>query len=220
MSEDMMYLKQFIAEAMLYNWKPTYFIKTTGSAVTGTIGTGNRNAVTVADFVKAKEVFNKWGIPKTERFVVMSTDMKSQLVKELLANSTRDFSVIYDPISGDIKKLETFDIYERATALAASNSTTTLVTGKGYYKWTSTDLTYTPEQLEAIEAGDSSYASTACEYALFWHKTGVARAVGATQMFDDQGNPQYYGDIYSFLQRAGGRARRADGKGVLGLIQV
>jgi len=43
--------------------------------------------------------------------------------------------------------------------------------------------------------------------------------MGVTQMFDDQGNPQYYGDIFSFLQRAGGRTRRADGFGVVGLIQ-
>jgi len=41
-----------------------------------------------------------------------------------------------------------------------------------------------------------------------------------TKMFDDKGNPQFYGDIYSFLQRAGGRSRRADGKGVLGVIQT
>ncbi|HNX65627.1 MAG TPA: hypothetical protein PKH02_02020 [Bacteroidales bacterium] len=220
MSEDMMYLKQFIAESMLYNWRPTYFIKTTGSATTATVGTGNRNAVKLADFVNAKEVFNKWSIPKTDRYVVMSTDMKSQLTAELLATSSRDFSVIYDPISGDIKKLETFTIYERATALVASNQTVTAVTGKKYFKWTSTDLTYTPEQIVDIEAGNASYATTACEYALFWHKTGVARSVGTTEMFDDQGNPQYYGDIYSFLQRAGGRARRADGIAVLGLIQV
>ena len=43
--------------------------------------------------------------------------------------------------------------------------------------------------------------------------------MGSTQMFAKEGDPTYYGDIYSFLQRLGGRARRADGKGVLGLIQ-
>ncbi len=220
MSEDMMYLKQFVAEAMLYNWRPTYFIKTSGSATTATLGTGNRNAITLADMVKAKEVFNKWMIPKDQRFVIMSTDMKAQLVKELLLTSTRDFAAVYDPISGDIKKLETFEIIERGNALVASNSTVTAVTGKPYFNWTSTDLTYTPENMVDIEAGTTSIATTASEYALFWHASAVARAVGDTLMFDDQGNPQYYGDIYSFLQRAGGRARRADGKGVLGLIQV
>jgi len=220
MNEDMMYLKEFIAESMMYNWRPQFFIKTSGSAKTATIGTGNRNAVTLADFVKAKEVFNKWNIAKTDRYVVISTDMLSQLKAELIATSSRDFSVIYDPITGDIKKLETFAIYERSTALKASNSTVSAVTNKSYFKWTSTDLTYTPEQCADFDSGAATIATTACEYALFYHKAGVARAVGATEMFDDQGNPQYYGDIYSFLQRAGGRSRRADGMAVLGLIQV
>lgn len=219
MSEDMMYLKQFVAEAMLYNWRPKYFIKTTGLDATATFGTGNRKSVALDDFIKAKEVFNKWNVSKADRFVIISTDMKGQLVRELKATSARDFSAIYDPITGDIKKLETFTIYERSTALLASNTTLTAVTGKGYYRWTSTDLTYTPEEIVDIESGDKNVASTASEYALFWQKTGVARAMGVTKMFDDQGNPQYYGDIYSFLQRAGGRARRADGYSVLGLIQ-
>ena len=220
MSEDMSYLNQFIAEAMLYNWRPTCFIKTTGSATAGHYGTGNRNAVKIADFVKAKETFNRWGIAKEDRFVIMDVDMKGQLVSELLANTTKDFSAIYDATTGDLKKLESFTIMERQNTLVASNSTVTAVAGTSYFKWTSTDLTYTPEQMEAIEAGDSSVATTACAVAIFWQKNMVARAVGTTQMFDDQGNPQYYGDIYSFLQRAGGRTRRGDGKGVLGLIQV
>ena len=36
---------------------------------------------------------------------------------------------------------------------------------------------------------------------------------------DDEGNPLYYGDIYSFLLRLGGRIRRADNKGVLAIVQ-
>jgi hypothetical protein len=220
MGEDMAYLQQFVAESMLYNWRPTYFLKSSGDTVDATIGTGNRKAITIADFVKAKETFNKWNVPKDARFCVISTDLKAQLIKELLANDKRDFSMIYDPISGELKMLEGFKIYERSTALAASNATLSAVSGKGYFKWNSgTDRTYTPEEISAIEAG-SSYDTTASEYALFWHRTGVARAVGNTEMFDDQGNPQYYGDIFSFLQRAGGRARRVDGVAVLGLIQV
>ncbi|MHB9003512.1 MAG: hypothetical protein ACYC6C_05550 [Coriobacteriia bacterium] len=222
MSEDMMYLKQFVAEAMLYNWRPTYFIKTTGtSAADNTIyGTGNRAAVKLADFVKAKEQFNRWGIAKEDRFVCINVDMKSQLVAELLATSARDFSIVYDAITGELKKIEGFTIIERQSTLVASNTTLTAVAGTKYFAWTSTDLTYTPEQFEAIEAGETSAATTASAIALFWQKASVARAIGVTEMFDDQGNPQYYGDIYSFLQRAGGRVRRGDGKGVLGLIQV
>lgn len=222
MSEDMAYLKQFVAEAMLYNWRPEHFLKTTGDSKSATVGTGNRKALTVDDFVEAKKTFNKWNIPQADRYVILSTDMLNQIVAELKANSNRDYSVIYDPVNGNIKKLETFTIYERSTALVASNNTMTQNAKTKLFAWTSTDLVYTPEQMEDIwdEETAKNYAATSCEIALFWYKNHVARAVGDTKMFDDEGNPQYYGDIYSFLQRAGGRARRADGKGVLGIIQA
>jgi len=83
MSEDMMALKQTIAEAMLYNWRPQFFIKTTGSDIDAPFGTSTRKSATIADFKKAKEVFNKWGIPKEERYVIIDTDMKGQLIAEL-----------------------------------------------------------------------------------------------------------------------------------------
>ena len=39
------------------------------------------------------------------------------------------------------------------------------------------------------------------------------------EMFDDMGNPTYYGDIYSFLVRTGGSPRRYDGKGIAAIIE-
>ena len=103
--------------------------------------------------------------------------------------------------------------------MLASNSTLTAVTGNKYFRWTGNDLTYTVEDYEAIERGEKQEGTTDCCYGLFWHPSCVARAMGSTQMFSKEGDPTYYGDIYSFLQRLGGRARRGDGKGVLGLIQ-
>ena len=70
-----------------------------------------------------------------------------------------------------------------------------------------------------METSYKQAANTACAVGLFWSDIAVSRALGDTKMFDDMGNPTYYGDIYSFLVRCGGRARRNDGKGVLGIIQ-
>ena len=55
---------------------------------------------------------------------------------------------------------------------------------------------------------------------LFWSDLAVSRAVGDVKMYENIGDPTYYGDIYSFLVRCGGRQRRGDGKGVLGLTQT
>ena len=220
MSEDMSYLQQFIAEAMLYNWRPEHFIKTTGDSTAAHLGTGNRKAVTLSDFKTAKSTFNKWNIPKTGRNVVIDTEMFDQLCDDLKATSARDYSAIYDAATGRLDMLEGFKIHERSTALVASNATVKAVPNTRYFDWTGSDLFYTPEEFSEIESGDKAPATTSCAVAVFWSDVVVARSIGATKMFDDKGNPQFYGDIYSFLQRMGGRKRRADGKGVLGLIQV
>ncbi|MFQ8805871.1 MAG: hypothetical protein ACLR8Y_13235 [Alistipes indistinctus] len=48
---------------------------------------------------------------------------------------------------------------------------------------------------------------------------GRRRCQGDVKFFEDEGNPQYYGDIYSGLVRMGGRKRRADQKGVIAIVQ-
>lgn len=223
MGEDMAYLQQIVCEAMLYNWKPKYYIKCSGTKSANYLlhGTGVRTYLTVADFAKAKSIFNKWNIPKSDRYVILNTEMFDQLCAEVRAASVANsnLSAVYDPVSGDLRKLESFDIIVRSTVLLASNSTLSAVTGTQYYEWTSSDLLYSSEDYEDIVNGDTSPANEACTVGLFWHKSAVARAMGSTETFQDTGNPTYYGDIYSFLQRLGGRARRNDGKGVLGLIQ-
>ena len=222
MTEDMSALKQLSAESMLYNWRPTFYIKSTGdAAATNTIyGTGNRKGVKVADFAAAKSIFNKWNIAKNDRFVILWTEQLDQLTAELRSstNANVTLNAVYNPVTGTLEKLEGFKIYERSSVLLASNSTLT-ATGK-MFKWTSDDLLYTPENLVEIETEANSAATTSCAVGLFWSKTAVARAMGDTKMFENMGDPTYFGDIYSFLQRLGGRARRGDGKGVLGLISV
>lgn len=223
MTEDMMYLQQLIAESMLYNWRPKYFITAskTKSADYLVHGTGVRTGVSVADFAKAKSIFNKWNIPHADRYVILDTEMYDQLCEDLRAASTanNNLSATYNPVTGKLEMLESFKIYERSTVLLASNSTLSNVTGTKYKKWTSADLLYTPEEYEAIVSGTSP-ASTACTVGLFWHKSVVARALGQTKIFENVNDPTYYGDIVSMLQRLGGRARRADGMGVLGLMQL
>lgn len=224
MSEDMSYLRQVVADAMLYNWRPQYFIKCTKtkSADYTIHGTGLRTGVSVEDFVTAKGIFNKWGIPKEGRCVLLNSEMYAQICDDVRNNNNDNLlTAVYDPVNGNLTKLEGFAIIERQTALLASNSTLTAVTGQKYFTYTNdTDLTYTPEQYEAIELGDTAAANTACAIGLFWQKGMVRRALGETKMFENQGDPTYYGDVFSFLNRMGGRKSRGDAKGVLGLMQV
>ncbi len=221
MTEDMSYLSQVIADTMLWNWRPQWYIKASKfkSADYLIHGTGLRTGVCVDDFAKAKEVFDKWGIPKDGRRVILNTEMYNQICEDVRTSTLINLSAVYDHVNGRLKKLEGFEIEERSTVLLASNSTLSAVSGKSYYKFTGRDLNYSPEDYESIVLGDKSADNTACAIGLFWHPNFVRRAIGTTKMFNNDGDPTYYGDIYSFLQRAGGRLSRGDGRGALGIIQ-
>lgn len=222
-SEDMSYLRQFVADCMIYNWRPQYFIKTTGKIVNTPVGKGERKALSIADFRRAKERFNMWSVPKENRFALVETRMLGGVIAELQASENRDYSIIYDPVTGTIKKIEGFEIVERETVLYLKQ-TDGLKTGIGkqtdLFTLSSDSAIYTPEDIQAIEDEDAkdNWDDEATPAALFWQREMVARAVGDTQAYDDKGSPYYYGDVISFLQRCGGRRRRADGRGVLGVI--
>lgn len=221
MSEDMSALKEVLADSILYNWRPKYYIKASKpkNADYTIVGTGLRTGLCVDDFSKAKQIFDKWGIPKNDRKVLLSTEMYEQICADVRKSTNENLSAVYDHVNGRLRRLEGFDIIERQTVLMASNSLLTSVPKTSYFKWTGSDLNYTPEDYMDILAGDKNIDNTACSIGLFWHKNFVRRALGVTKMFNNDGDPTYYGDIYSFLQKGGGRMSRGDGKGVLGVIQ-
>lgn len=221
MMDDMSNIQQVAADTMIYNWRPKYFIKcsATKDAKYLVHGTGVRTGLAIEDFVKAKTIFNKWNMPKEGRYVILSSEMYKQICDAIMAASNDNLSAVYDSATGQLRKFEGFEIIERSTVLEASNSSLSAVSNTQYYKWSGgTDLTLTPEKQAEIEGGGSA-SNTSCLYGLFWQQNAVARALGDTKMYEKQGDPTMYGDIYSFLQRLGGRARRADGKGVLGVMQ-
>lgn len=50
---------------------------------------------------------------------------------------------------------------------------------------------------------------------LVWHEDSVSRALGSVEFFENEKDPTWYGDIISFLVRAGGSPVRNDGIGLL-----
>jgi hypothetical protein len=57
-------------------------------------------------------------------------------------------------------------------------------------------------------------------YAVAWQQECVSRALGDVNLFVDEKNPSYYGDILSALVRAGGAAIRQDGKGIAAISAI
>ena len=72
---------------------------------------------------------------------------------------------------------------------------------------------------KAKKAWSADGAKTDLAAGLAWHDQSVCRALGDVMTFENEGDPTYYGDIYSFLVRAGGRILRSDGRGVMAIVQ-
>ncbi|BDD11658.1 hypothetical protein FUAX_40900 (plasmid) [Fulvitalea axinellae] len=200
--EDKQALKETVAEDFFYKWAkdlPASSIIETSGASTGATAdsaTGNRKSCVRDDLKKAKVKLNKQGVSKEDRFAVLPSDMESQLFPDdqtsalLQQNLTEE-----ERRMGVIAKLHSFKVLERSTVLVYASDGT-------------------------LKAPGSAGASGDCEGALCWQKGALSKAMGTVKFFEEQGKPEYYGDLCSMLVRAGGRRRRKDNKGVVVIRQA
>ncbi len=97
-------------------------------------------------------------------------------------------------IDGNIKRLMGFDIIMRSTVITTSSANTVNTVGA------------------AGATGDNLAA-------IAYHPDFVSKALGATDVFYQAGNPLYLGDVMSALVLFGGSVIRKDGKGVIVISQ-
>jgi hypothetical protein len=128
-----------------------------------------------------------------------TVDMHDQLVKSLSQTQYADFSRAYDEKTGVIGTLHGATILEPRAGVAIMDG------GAG---------TLAPLALGAALSADSNDTS------ILFTEDAVARAMGDAYIFDDNGNPLYYGDVFSTLLRMGGRRTRNDNKGILAITQA
>ncbi len=193
-------LNERVAEDFLRIWAPTAvgsILRTTGEGteahVDGT--TGMRKKFVPADLKRAGTAMDKQNVAKTGRYCIMSADMYSQFTDALEATEYRDFSKTFDPVTGVMGMMYGFKVYVRSSVVVYN------------------------EDASAINAYGAAASATDNDAVLCWQVSAVERAVGSVTFFDKTNDPTYYGDVYSFEVRAGGRKRRADGKGVIAIVQ-
>ncbi|MDR1454104.1 MAG: hypothetical protein LBJ01_00475 [Tannerella sp.] len=196
LKQDKNRLAEVVSESFLYQWAPAKLIKTTGGNTAAHVpaGTGNRKALKKTDLLAAMTQFNTDNIPQEGRYVLLDAVMYSQLLEDLTANESQAFFAAADIKNGVIGKLYSFNIMMRSRALLYATAGTKK-------EWTATSV------------------ATDCAGALVWHVDSICRALGDVKAFENEGDPTWYGDIYSFLVRAGGRPMRADTKGLLAIVQ-
>lgn len=194
-------IREQLADELLYKWRPesaAAFVPTGGAAASATApgATGNRKIVTVKDIRKLQTALNKQKASKTNRNLLLPSEMLGQLQDDPELK-LRDVAKELDMRSGVIASLYGFDILERTETLIA-------------------DMSGSP----VVKAIGAVAAVTDSEVALAWTNDAVERAVGTIEFFDNERDAFYYGDVYDALVKAGGRKRRTDGVGIVGLYQA
>lgn len=202
MGQDMGAVKQLLADYMVYHWAPSaaaQIVRTTGGNVTAHLpsATGNRKYFLTADLRSAKKVLDKQNVPMGDRYALLSADMYEQLLISMSDSTYRDFSRYEEADKGIVGMLYGFKLYMRATTVVYTNASTPV------------------KKLPSAAA-----AATDNDCVLCWHKDFVERAIGTVNIFENLNDATYYGDIYSLLVRAGGRAVENDSIGVVAIVQA
>lgn len=196
--QDKAALQEAVAKSMIYSWLPEkkHCIETTGAAVDAHSpnAAGKRKALCRADVEKLMTKFNADNIPQEGRYLLLDAYMYDQLLADLTSVQNQAFLASADAQRGILGKLFSFNVMMRSEVA---------VYGDGIVKKTE----------------DAAGAATDLAAGLAWHENSVCRALGEVNAFENEKDPTYYGDIYSFLVRAGGRPMREDVKGLIALVQ-
>lgn len=192
-------LQRVVHENLLVRWYNGVAFETTGAgrkAHTSETATGQRKKITKED-VHALEIrFNLDNVPKDNRYLLLDSVMYGDLLDSLTEKELMAFQQRADVAKGVMGQLYSFQVMERSQVLRMTDDGSTIL------GW---DEMGAPGELAA---------------GLAWQQNCVSRATGEVKMFDSTDNPLYYGDIYSFLMRAGGHYRRYDKKGVAAIVEA
>ncbi len=179
------------------SWVPSGYAKvgTSGAAAPAHMpsSTGNRQAMTKADVLAVKNLFDLDDIPQTGRCMLLDAVMYNQLVASLSESEANAFNASVNAQRGILGRLYGFDFYMRSSVFRVAANGASMA---------------------------SSASATTSAAGLAWQEDCVSRAMGNHELFENEKDALYYGTVMSALVRAGGSSIRNDKKGVVVIYQT
>ena len=194
-------LHESIHDYILEQWAKANggVVRTSGElmpAHTHSGATGKRKKVTSEDILELQTQFDLQKIAQEGRYLLLDPVMYNKLLGSLSAADKHAFFATADAQRGILGQLYGFHIMKRAKVLRLKADAETIL--------------FDGEAHEATELGAG----------LAWQEGCVSRAIGETNMYYEESSPEYYGEVMSFDQRAGGSGRRFDKKGEMLLVEA
>lgn len=183
----------------LINWytDATYNVGTSGAnaAAHAPGGTGNRKSLTYADVEKARKTLSELEFPDADRYLYLDLTMSAQLRADLGVTTYRDFVAGYDPNTGKLPMLAGFQLIEVPHVAYVTNA-------------------------NVVREYGNAGATTDSAVALAVHKSAISYSMGDINIFNNDQDAIYAGDIVSGAIWAGAKYRRYSKKGVVPIIQT
>lgn len=201
-------LEDVLTNNALYKWAPsgaTRQVRTTGTAVGNALApsaTGTRNAVTLADILKAKSILDSENVPAAGRVLLLPSDMyNAQLLAIADVYQAQSYGTSALP-SGVVTRIHGFDVMIRSTVVVYDNTATPVI------------------KAVSDNGAPTTPAATDNLGALAYHPAFVAKAMGATDVFITEQVAEYYGSIVSAMQLFGASKMRTSQVGVVAIVQA
>ncbi len=202
-------MRNVIGNNTLYSWAISALagsqVLTTGSAVSTALApsaTSTRLAVTYADFVKCKSILDQQNLnPGDEIYCIIPTAMYYQMLLDTNISKYLEFGYATAQ-EGKVPMLAGCKLIKRSSVVVYDNTATRIIKTIG------------------DEGTPSSPATTDNMGALFISSSYVSKAVGAINVYTQNNDPKYYGDILSTTVCQGASKMRTASEGVVALIQA
>lgn len=210
LSSHMKKMRNVIGNNTLYKWAPTATLTqqvlTTGSAVSTALApsaTSTRLAVTYADFTKCASILDQQDLNAgDDRYCIIPAAMYWQMVGDSNISKFLEYGVSPVAPTGKVPMLAGFKIIVRSSVVVYDNTSTRIIKTIG------------------DEGTPSSPATTDNMGALFVSSSYVSKALGGIQVYTQNNDPKYYGDILSTTVAHGASKMRTAGEGIVALIQA